>query len=292
MGISTAIQIAGSGDTTCAVLSDHSMKCWGTDENAQITADGIAVSGSYSTPTQIGGLTGVNEAFTNDFVTCALLSNKTVRCWGAADSSGSTLTGIKTISSISTALHLGGQVDGYGNACAVLSDNTAECWLGTSATPAAIAGLPSDIIQIAGNCALSLGGVVRCWGPGGKGQIGNGLTDDQTSPQKVLQLGIATSIVSGTNHVCAVLSDQSFWCWGKDGSFDTVDYGAYPLSLDDGPVVTAAANYGNTCLIEADHTVKCWGANLGGTPLGPNGTAYAGGNAPTPIVIPNLPGEP
>ncbi len=77
------------------------------------------------------------------------------------------------------------------------------------------------------------------------------------------------------------------WCWGKDGFFDAVDYGAYPLSVDDGPVVAAAAGSANTCLIEADHTVKCWGSNLSGYQLGTNGPSS---NSATPIVITGLPG--
>ena len=107
-------------------------------------------------------------------------------------------------------------------------------------------------------------GTVRCWGPGGQGQIGNGRTDDQVMPQQVAQLATATSIASGTDHVCAVLDDGSLSCWGKD------------------------ANNASSCLIERDHTVKCWGSNITGALPGPNGD----GDSATPIVIPNLPGEP
>ena len=131
-------------------------------------------------------------------------------------------------------------------------------------------------------------GTVRCWGPGGQGQIGNGRTDDQVMPQQVAQLATATSIASGTDHVCAVLDDGSLSCWGKDGFFDSVDYGAYPVSVDAGPVAFAAANNASSCLIERDHTVKCWGSNITGALPGPNGD----GDSATPIVIPNLPGEP
>lgn len=288
--ISTAIQISAGASTFCAVLADHSMKCWGSDDQGQISANGTTSDG-YGTPTQISGITGVTEAFTNDFQTCALLTNKTVRCWGASDSNATTFSPITTISSVTNALQLGGHGDGDQDVCAT-SNNAAKCWPGVTVAPTTIAGLPSDITQVAGNCALSSDGSVRCWGPGGKGQIGNGSTDDQTTPQQVQQLGAATLIVAGSDHVCAVLTDQSMWCWGQDGFFDAVDYGAYPLELDAGPVVSAAANWDNTCLIEADHTVKCWGSNLSGTPLGPNGATLSSGNSATPIVIPNLPGEP
>jgi alpha-tubulin suppressor-like RCC1 family protein len=129
---------------------------------------------------------------------------------------------------------------------------------------------------------------VRCWGSGAKGQIGNGLTDDQTTPQLVQQLGKATWIGHGTSHACALLDDQSFACWGKDGFFDPIDYGPFPLTIAGlGKVSSAAVGYDNTCVIETNNTVKCWGSNLVGQ-LGSNGPAV-GGNSSTPVVIAGLP---
>jgi hypothetical protein len=263
------------------------MKCWGDDSSGAISADGIGSQGGYKTPVAIGGLTGISEAFTNSALTCVLLTNHTVRCWGVTDSSGAMLAGKTTLPSITTAIHLGGDTEG-GDACAVLADGTVKCWAGTSDTPTTVAGLPNDIVQVAGKCARSSDGSVHCWGPGAQGQIGNGMTDDQTTPQLVQQLGSASSIASGTNHVCAALADGSLSCWGKDGFFDSVDYGAYPVSVDAGPVASVAANNASSCLIERDNTVKCWGSNITGALLGPNGD----GDSATPVVIPNLPGEP
>lgn len=286
-GISTAAKLTGGGGTLCAVLSDGSLKCWGDDEYGAVSADGIGSQGGIRTPMAVRGLTGISEAFTNSALTCVLLTNHTVRCWGISGASGSMLAGKTTMPGITTAVHLGGDTAG-GDACAVLTDGTVKCWAATTDTPATIAGLPNDIVQVAGKCALSSDGTVRCWGPGGKGQIGNGNTDDQASPQKVEQLGVATGIASGADHVCAALADGSVSCWGKDGFFDSVDYGAYPIAVDVGPVAFIAANTQSSCLIEKDNTVKCWGSNITGALLGPNGDD----DSATPVVIPNLPGEP
>jgi alpha-tubulin suppressor-like RCC1 family protein len=152
------------------------------------------------------------------------------------------------------------------------------------------AGLPANVTQVAGNCALSSDGSVRCWGPGGSGQIGNGQTNDQTTPQLVQPLGKATWIGSGGTHVCAILADQSFWCWGKDGFFSPIDYGPSPLPVSGvGKIASAACNYDNTCVIETNNTVKCWGSNLSGVQLGTNGPT---GNGLSPVVIPGIPGSP
>ncbi|HKO49137.1 MAG TPA: hypothetical protein VJV79_15500 [Polyangiaceae bacterium] len=281
-GITNAIKLTAAGGTTCALLADHTIKCWGSDTQAQISADGFP-SNDYLTPQSVGGINSVNDVLTTGWSTCALLSNGTVRCWGSSDGGGGgTASAIKTMSSLSGATRLGG------NVCAVLSDKTVKCWNGVGGTPTARAGLPANITQIAGNCALSSDGSVRCWGPGGQGQIGNGLTDDQTIPQQVQMLGAATWIGSGNVHVCAIISDQSFSCWGKDGFFSPIDYGPYPLPISGlGKVIAAAAGGDNTCVIESNSTVKCWGSNLSGYLLGPNGPS---GNALTPVRIAGLPG--
>jgi alpha-tubulin suppressor-like RCC1 family protein len=281
--ITNAIQITAGGSTTCALLADHTIKCWGSDAQAQISADGIP-SSDYLTPIPVGGLTSVIDVITTGWATCVLLSNGTVRCWGSSTGSGGgAAAAIATMSPLSAATRLGG------NVCAVLSDKTVKCWSGVADSPTARAGLPASITQIAGNCALSSDGGVRCWGPGAQGQIGNGLTDDQTTPQQVQLLGTATWIGSGNVHVCAILSDQSFACWGKDGFFSPIDYGPYPLPISGiGKIAAAAAGDDNTCVIETNNTVKCWGSNLSGYLLGTNGTTLS--NSATPVVITGLPG--
>ena len=285
-GITTAVQIAAGGGTTCAVLSDKTLKCWGDDSFGVVGANGTTSSPGYFSPApgSVGGLSGVNEVFVNSWNACAVLSNGIVRCWGSDPGGGNPISP-KTISSLTGVAHIGS--DNNIN-CAALSDKSAvKCWQSPAGAATAQAGLPANVIQVAGHCALSSDGSVRCWGTGGQGQIGNGQTVDQSTPQLVQQLGKATAIVSGDDHVCAILSDQSFWCWGKDGFFDPIDYGPYPLAVSGvNKVVAAAAHYSNTCVIETDNTVKCWGSNLSGYQLGTNGPS---GNGLTPVVITGLP---
>jgi len=277
-GISTAIQITAGFLTSCALLADLTVKCWGYDEGGQIS--GSKTMG-FKTPTTVTGLTSINEVLTTGLTSCALLSNGGVRCWGSRDGSGMIPTATKVMALLNDATHLGGKI------CAILLDKTLQCWEGVDGTPTAQTGLPTNVTQVAGKCALSGDGSVRCWGPGDSGQIGNGQGVDQAIPQQVAPLGKATWIGAGNVHVCALLSDQTLWCWGKDGFQSAIDYGAKPLRVDNiGKVLAAAAGDDNTCVIEADHTVRCWGSNYTHQ-LGTNYKKDA--NSPTPIAIAGLP---
>jgi len=63
----------------CAVLVDTTAMCWGLNYVGAL-GDGTTVS--RSVPTQVTGLTGVNQISTNYYHTCAVLSDSTVKCWG------------------------------------------------------------------------------------------------------------------------------------------------------------------------------------------------------------------
>ncbi|MEO7035373.1 MAG: hypothetical protein ABI548_15720 [Polyangiaceae bacterium] len=284
-GISTAIQVDVGSYTSCILLADHTIRCWGSDDHGQITGLGFATSGGTETPTATVGVSGANSVVTAIYTTCVLLSNGTVRCWGSSDGGNDGVpTAVQTVPSLT------GVTSITDDLCALLSDKSVKCWSGANGAPVALPALPANVItQVAGSCVLSSDGSVRCWGAGAQGQLGNGLTTDQTTPQLVQQLGIAKWIGHGDHHACAILSDQSFSCWGKDGFFDSVDYGPYPLPIAGlGKVSSAAVGFANTCVIETDNTVKCWGSNLVGQ-LGPNGASFVGGGSATPVVITGLP---
>jgi alpha-tubulin suppressor-like RCC1 family protein len=84
-----------------------------------------------------------------------------------------------------------------------------------------------------------------------------------------------------------LLDDHSVSCWGKDGFFSPIDYGNLPLPISGlSEVVEVYAGGDNSCAIEADHTVKCWGSNLGGQ-LGEDRE----GNEFSPVVVHGLPGS-
>jgi cysteine-rich repeat protein len=282
-GITTAIDVSIGGGTVCALLENRTVKCWGQDQMGQANAVGSS-SGDKTAPTTVVGLSNVASISNASYSTCALLTNGTVRCFGSDDGkSTGEPTAMRTMTPLATVASLGRSIGS--EQCVVLTDGAVRCWTGVSATPTAIAGLTAAE-QVAGQCALLDNGTVKCMGPGGAGQIGNGSYDDQTTPQLVQQL-TASSIVAGNLHVCALVADQSLSCWGEDGFFNAIDYGNVPLTISGlDEVESVYAGSDNTCAIETDHTVKCWGSNLTGQ-LGDDRE----GNEQAPVVIHGLPGS-
>src|ERR1019366_2964372 len=190
---------------------------------------------------------------------CALLSGRTVECWGDNQQgelgNGTTATsgcycsttpvavsGLRGATAISV---------GTNSACALLSGGTVECWglnsvgqLGNgtttiSSTPVAVSGLSgATAISVGTNsaCALLSGGTVECWGSNNYGQLGNGTTTDSSTPVAVSGLSGATAIsVGGSPSACALLSGGTVECWGDNGD-DTLGNGTTTNSSTPGAV--------------------------------------------------------
>jgi len=137
--------------TSCAVLSDGGVDCWGYNEYGLVgngTVDGPDKGRNYDTPQPVSGLTdAISVTSANYLLTsfCALLSTGGVACWGT-DSGGQlgngttggpdgqdgydtpqTVTGITHAVSITADAPIEG-TDGSDSYCAVLSNGTANCW--------------------------------------------------------------------------------------------------------------------------------------------------------------------
>ena len=135
VGVSGAIGVAVGGSSlehACAVLSDGTVMCWGSD---YLGALGIIVgSGTYSysaTPTKVPGVTDAKQIVVGDGYSCALLSDGSVDCWGAnskgqlgdgtttSRSAAAPVPGLTGVSAISAT---------WAHTCVLLSDSSVECW--------------------------------------------------------------------------------------------------------------------------------------------------------------------
>jgi len=245
-GITTATSLAPGGSQpnyhSCALLTDGTVKCWGTGYYGQLGNEITGTTADSATPVDVTGITTATSIAVGGQFSCAVLTDGTVKCWGsnyrgnlgieedyettAGSATPVKVTGITTATSIAA---------GGNHACALLTGGTVKCWgynsngqLGDepttptqSTTPVDVSGITTATSIALGewhSCALLTGGTVKCWGWNDKGQLGNGTTTQtqSTTPVDVSGITTATSIALGHKHSCALLTDGAVMCWGSN----------------------------------------------------------------------------
>jgi len=251
--LTTAIQISGKFQHFCAVKSDQNVVCWGWNA-LNIMGDSTGTDRLVPTAPNPALPMGVVQVSSGVFGTSVLLSDGTVRSWGAGNNgalgNGSTTyststktapTGLSTVSKIS-----GGP--GWGNLCAI----------------------------------ETAGSVVKCWGLNNNGQLGIGVAAasgaDYWRLTPVVVSGFTSTVTAidvGIYTPCAVLADTSLMCWGYNGEGQAGVSGTQVLTPTAVPNMTGVSQvspgYYHSCAVLGDTTVKCWGRNTYGA-LGNNTT--------------------
>jgi alpha-tubulin suppressor-like RCC1 family protein len=309
-GISGAVAVATGGSHVCALMGTMpngtvvggNVKCWGRNDNGQL-GNGTTTDSATPVAVKLGSALVTPTAIAaGRYHTCALLSDRTVSCWGndnwdqlgawdinagcvyrESDNTGYCrspleVEGLRNVAALSL---------GYGHSCALLQNKTVSCWgdnfsgeLGTGTsgfttpTPASV-GL-SGVTALASahlhNCVIT-GGTVKCWGGNIWGEIGDGSFDERDAPVTVSRLSGVVGIAAGDGHSCAVLGDNSMACWG-DNQFGELGVPNAPsdFSLPTAVggaapltgVTSIAAGGGHTCAILSDKSIRCWGKNSEG----------------------------
>lgn len=144
-------------------------------------------------------------------------------------------------------------------------------------------------------CGITEDGAVWCWGRGDRGQLGNGYTNDYSTPSAVFVPGVnATKVSAKGSHSCVILdypTTGNLWCWGsnlkREVGQPTGDFYSSPQRVMHAnivePVKDVAVGVGNTCVIDANDSLLCWGdqaycqtGTLSATPT------------PTPTMAPSM----
>ena len=124
---------------------------------------------------------------------------------------------------------------GGGHTCAALSDGGARCWgynflaqVGDGSRtdrllPVRVVDLNDPLAALglgeSHSCALTQGGVVRCWGMNVYGQLGDGTTDLGLRPVTARNLGTGVlQVGGGENNSCALTAQHGVKCWGANYS--------------------------------------------------------------------------
>lgn len=251
-------EVSANLSHTCA-LSDGAIYCWGDDTSGQL---GVGSGSERLMPTRLepAGWRSVN---TGESHTCALSQQGEVYCWGA-NARGQLGQGDTAASMFPVRVGLGARgaaiATGFNHTCALLEN--AELW---------------------------------CWGDNNEGQLGQGDRTpggaDSRAADGLLPARVPAPTVSGAGtgqwalvdtgegHTCAVQSDASLWCWGRNSQ------GQVGASTEEGqqrsPILVSVGHAWKqldvgltyTCALDADGSLWCWGHNQGtnsgaGNPFG------------------------
>lgn len=301
----SATSIATGPAHTCSLTIHGTVQCWGSNGYGQ-TGDGTNLT-SLS-PVSVQGISQAKSMLAGGAQSCAVLDDGSLQCWGMIvteiDGFSSSAMGAQTPVTVALDVNsasVGGDV--MTSTCAVHTDGTVWCWgmnyhgiLGYartteigSVTPIRIDEVTNALTVTVSNyayhaCAVTLGGLVQCWGYNNNGQLGNGTYTDNSA---VLVQGIsrATAVSAGNYHSCALVDDGSVWCWGANsygqlGNGTTIGSNVPVPVLGLSTAVGISAGGNHTCAILATGEVECWGYNANGE-LG-NGTLS---NSSQPSIV-------
>lgn len=215
--------------SSCALLESGSLRCWGGGilghGNTELIGDDEDPEAVGDVP--VGGRVG--QVALHEGHTCAVLTDGSIRCWGA---------------------NTYGQL-GYGNTAHVGDDETPE-----SVGPVPIVDPADDdpasaaqvVVGIRHTCVLLDDSSVRCWGYGDHGRLGHG------------SLGFDCPIDQGPGQDPTYSCEEdSKCCVGDDEppySTGFVDVG--------GPVTKLVAGGLHTCALLESGAVRCWGSAASG----------------------------
>lgn len=302
VGLNDAIAISAGRAHTCALLQRGDVACWGWNLFGQLgNGASVTVEDVYA-PRPVVGLTDVVSVGVGVHHLCAVDTVGTVWCWG--DNEFGQL-GIGTIGNAAR-LSLPNEVDaavnslamdlGANHSCALLVTSELNCWgrnefgqVGNAyAGDLADTGQPNFVSGLIGVSAFATGGdtscavvagEVYCWGDNQYGQIGYetvGIGDYRTTPTLVPGISDAVDVSVGLQHVCALLSNDTVACWGRNNlhqvSADDAELVIVPTTVPDiTDVISLTAGAYHNCVTKRTGRVVCWGGNQNGQ-LGVVGT--------------------
>jgi hypothetical protein len=280
LGATTPKEIRSKGNSTCALMPDDTLKCWGSSEGL-VLGNGAWSLHRGDKPGEMTNVPSVNFG-----------SNSSAQ----AHKVGSYCMGHYHMCAVITnsdANKSGLMCFGY-NFNGVVGSGVANAWI-TSPTFYSL-GLKADGITpirptklACGThltCAMTNDNKVKCWGSNNSGSLGQEAATDfvtrkaDTIPYINFGTGRTVKDVAvGAAHACALLDNGQVKCWGSNvrgqlGIEDAVDRGTAAGQMGDDlpyvnlgttdPVLAIEAAGDNTCAILKSGRLKCWGSGVNG----------------------------
>ena len=263
-----AVAVAAQGEWSCAVLDDHSVRCWGSSALGQL---GPIIKNLSATPIAIPGLTDIADLALGAYHGCARTLTGGARCWGyngnANLGDGTTDNRRDPITPINlpeiAALSASGDSTGA-HTCALAKDGSVWCWgdnrygqslpggpqhISPTRVPK-LTGITQVVAGLGATCVLEKG-VPLCWGilptPLGRSVV--------AAPATIEGVDRLVEIGMGYQVACGRRDDDTIWCWGQ-----RQDAGLAPTQVDVGGGARALAvgSYGAAAL-RIDGALISWG---------------------------------
>jgi hypothetical protein len=249
--------------SACAIFPGGQLKCWGHNNQGQL-GTGDDEWKATPTPIDMGGKSVVSVATSqSDFSathkphTCALTEDGLLFCWGGNGFGqlgyGDTMA--RTAPDLNLPVNFGSKGNGEKIRAVAIS-------IGKSFT-----------------CAILEGGILKCWGVNGFGQLGYGDGTSSSSPRAAaINLGAGRSaleVAARALGVCALLDDRSLKCWGRNADKELGQNIGDPYAMppatslsfgndtDGNPLTAKRLSRSNSeyfmCVVLNNDELKCWG---------------------------------
>ena len=288
----TATDISMGDVHTCAVMNDHTVKCWGQNTSGELGNNSLV---GTSAPVPVSGIANADSVTLGAAHSCALLQTQTVKCWGN-NAFGQLGDGTTTRRLVPVSVSISGvtQLEALHIAtCALKADQTVWCWGETfGSTPTQVSGISTAVAIMHSSgwhgCAVLADSSMKCWGFNNSGQLGNGNHTNARPPNPpvvVSSISTASSATGGAYFTCAALSTNAAKCWGS-GTAGQLGNGAgassdTPVSVSSpSDISRITAGESHACLLTSTGAVKCWGQN-NGYQIGDGTTT----NRPSPVPV-------
>jgi hypothetical protein len=250
-----ALSISADSYYTCALLENHSVRCWG-DNGFGTLGDGTRSDSAV--PVAVKELGGVTQLDLGLLDACAVIEDGSLRCWGNNDGDrlrdGSNNN--RNIPVVAQGLDDVIQVSlGESQSCVRHRDNRLECWMPVERQGLLDGNGSTDVVDVEAGYFITTAwfadGHVRSWG-------------EHTLPPSAADETI-TRVSSGYGFVCALTDGGRVYCsgWNQEGQLGTGTTGTEGDGTVSGlnGVVDIAAGFEHACALLQNGTVRCWGQN-------------------------------
>lgn len=268
------------GDQSAVVTANGDLYCWGSNYYGQV---GNGTTQHQFTPVKI--LQDVEHISSRYFHNAAVTTKGDLYCWGLNDdgqvgngTEENQTTPVKVLENVTTfSLNLN-------QSAAITTNGDLYYWGGGQLEPVIILENVKSVLLGDGqhNAAVTTNGDLYCWGRNSFGQVGNGTTENQSTPVKVLEN--VTSFSLNENQSAAVTTNGDLYCWGYNYSGQvgngTTENQITPVKILENVRTFLLGDGQHNAAVTTSDDLYCWGKNWFGQ-VG-NGTTE---NQTTPVKV-------